>query len=220
MSPRKSSSASSKSPSGDALLQALEKDALPETLSREPKLSVMHDAVVRHLANRRAGTADTKKRDEVSGGGRKPWRQKGTGRARQGSIRSPQWRKGGIVFGPHPRSYALAMNKETRRSALGMALAAKAQAEALFVVDAAKLGATKSKELHALLWPQRETDSVLLVVHAAKDETAGQVRRAGRNLRRAAIIGHDGVSAHAVLAHDRVIVSRNALDALAEVGRG
>ncbi|MBV8165113.1 MAG: 50S ribosomal protein L4 [Candidatus Eremiobacteraeota bacterium] len=225
MTPRKSTSASSKSaksksPSTDALLQALEKDALPETLAREPKLSVMHEAVVRQLANRRAGTADTKKRDEVSGGGRKPWRQKGTGRARQGSIRSPQWRKGGIVFGPHPRSFALAMNKKTRRSALAMALATKAQAESLFVIDAAKLSAAKTKELHAVLWPQHETDSVLLVMHAGKDEAAGQVRRAGRNLRRAAVIGHDGISAHTVLAHDRVIVSRNALDALAEVGRG
>jgi large subunit ribosomal protein L4 len=220
VSPRKSSTATSKAAKPDAVLQALERESLPESLSREPKLSVMHAAVVRQLANRRAGTADTKKRDEVSGGGRKPWRQKGTGRARQGSIRSPQWRKGGVVFGPHPRSFALAMNRKARRSALAMALAAKAQAAGLFVVDAARVNATKTKELRSLLWPQEQTDSVLLVLHTNLDETAGQVRRAGRNLRRAAVIGHDGMSAHAVLAHDRVIVSRNALEALAEVCRG
>lgn len=220
MSPRKASTAAKETAQPGTVMQALKKDALPESLSREPKLSVMHESVVRHLANRRAGTADTKKRDEVSGGGRKPWRQKGTGRARQGSIRSPQWRKGGVVFGPHPRSFALSMNKKTRRSALAMALATKALADALFVMDGADMSATKTKELRSLLWPQGQGDSVLLVLHGAKDETAGQVRRAGRNLRRADVIGHDGVSAHAVLAHDRVIVSRNALEALAEVCRG
>src|ERR1700730_11030478 len=98
---------------------------MPAVFQREPKLSLLHEAVVRHLANRRAGTADTKTRDEVSGGGRKPWRQKGTGRARAGSIRSPIWRKGGVVFGPHPRSFAIAMTKKARRKALAMAIAAK-----------------------------------------------------------------------------------------------
>ena len=220
MSPRKATAAAKTAAQSDTLLQPLAQEALPEGLTREPKLSVMHEAVVRHLANRRAGTADTKKRDEVSGGGRKPWRQKGTGRARQGSIRSPQWRKGGIVFGPHPRSFALDMNKKARRSALAMALASKAAADALFVVDATGVDATKTKELRSLLWPQAQTDSVLLVLHGAKDETAPSVRRAGRNLRHADVVGHEGVSAHAVLSHDRVIVSRHALEAIAEVCRG
>src|SRR6202035_2453282 len=102
-------------------------------------LDVIYRAVHREFANSRAGTADTKKRDEVSGGGRKPWRQKGTGRARQGSIRSPLWRKGGVVFGPHPRSHAVGMNKKTRRSALAMAVASKANAGALFILDTSGL---------------------------------------------------------------------------------
>ncbi|MGB9825589.1 MAG: 50S ribosomal protein L4, partial [Desulfofundulus sp.] len=87
--------------------------------------ALIHQAVVRHLANRRRGTADTKTRAEVSGGGRKPWRQKGTGRARHGSIRSPLWRHGGVVFGPHPRSYAQDMPRKMRRLALKMALSEK-----------------------------------------------------------------------------------------------
>ena len=201
-------------------IEAVPTSALPEALKRTPKVSVLHEAVVRHLANRRAGTADTKTRDEVSGGGRKPWRQKGTGRARQGSIRSPQWRKGGIVFGPHPRSFALAMNKKTRRGALAMALAAKADADALFLVDTGAVTAAKSKELQAFLWPEDERDSVLLVLHSAKDEAAPQIRRAGRNLRRADVVGYAGLSAHAILTHDRVIVTKHALEALAEVCRG
>jgi large subunit ribosomal protein L4 len=203
----------------DRVAGALTPTDLPEVFQREPKVSVMHEAVVRHLANRRAGTADTKTRDEVSGGGRKPWRQKGTGRARQGSIRSPQWRKGGVVFGPHPRSYELGMNRKARRSALAMAIASKAQAQALFLVEAATLGAAKTKELAATLWPQAQTDSVLVVVHQTKDDAAPQIRRAGRNLRRADVADVASVSAHAVLGHDRVILTQAALDALAEVCR-
>src|ERR1700737_1578517 len=101
--------------------------------------ALLHHAVLRQLANRRAGTAKTKKRDEVRGGGRKPWRQKGTGRARHGSIRSPIWRKGGVGFGPHPRSFAIGMTKKARRKALAMAIAAKAASGELVVIDAAGL---------------------------------------------------------------------------------
>ncbi len=193
---------------------------IPDVFSKTPKLSVLHQSVVRHLANRRAGTADTKTRDEVSGGGRKPWRQKGTGRARQGSIRSPLWRKGGVVFGPHPRSFAIGMNKKARRSALAMAVAAKLEAKTLFVIDAVGLKTAKTKELSAILWPDTKGDTVLLVVHADKDDGARELRLAGRNLRRARVVAHNDISAHAILAHDRVVVSREALEAIAEVCRG
>ncbi|HEV2037902.1 MAG TPA: 50S ribosomal protein L4, partial [Candidatus Eremiobacteraceae bacterium] len=193
---------------------------IPEVFTKKPKLSVLHQAVVRHLANRRAGTADTKTRDEVAGGGRKPWRQKGTGRARQGSIRSPLWRKGGVVFGPHPRSYIVGMNKKTRRSALAMAISAKAQAGALFILDASGLKPEKTKELSAILWPDKKTDSVLLAVHTHKDNGARAIALAARNLRHADVVAHDAISAHAILAHDRVLLSRHALDALAEVCGG
>ena len=193
---------------------------IPDVFTQQPKLSVLHQAVVRHLANRRAGTADTKKRDEVSGGGRKPWRQKGTGRARHGSIRSPLWRKGGVVFGPHPRSHAIGMNKKTRRSALAMAIAAKAHAGTLFILDASGLKPAKAHELSAILWPETPGDSVLLAVHPQKDDGAREIHLAGRNLQRADVVAYSDVSAHAILAHDRFVVSRNALDALAEVCGG
>jgi len=193
---------------------------VPDIFTQQPKLSVLHQAVVRHLANRRAGTADTKTRDEVSGGGRKPWRQKGTGRARHGSIRSPLWRKGGVVFGPHPRSHAVGMNKKTRRSALAMAIAVKANSGALFILDASGLKPAKTQELIAILWPDKTGDSVLLALHPQKDDGAREIRLAGRNLRRAAVVAQNEISAHAILAHDRLVVSRNALDALAEVCGG
>ncbi|HXW50353.1 MAG TPA: 50S ribosomal protein L4 [Candidatus Acidoferrales bacterium] len=193
---------------------------IPDIFTRKPKVSLLHEAVVRHLANRRAGTADTKRRDEVSGGGRKPWRQKGTGRARQGSIRSPLWRKGGVVFGPHPRSYAKQMNKSARRSALAMAIAAKAEAGLLNVIDAAALAVAKTKELEALLWPENQTDTVLVAVDAAKDSNAKQLWRAARNLRRAKVQNYDDLSVHSILRHERLVMSPAALAALAEVCGG
>ncbi|MBC5806024.1 MAG: 50S ribosomal protein L4 [Candidatus Eremiobacter antarcticus] len=204
--------------------QQLDKDGkavgaaeLPAVFAGEIKPSLLHSAVIRHLANRRAGTASTKKRDEVAGGGRKPWRQKGTGRARQGSIRSPLWRKGGVVFGPHPRSFAVSMNKRTRRAALAMAIAAKAQADALAIVDADELRSPKTKELAAVLWAGGGSGSVLLALDAARDVFARQIYLAGRNVRRATVVSHDRLSVHALLSHDRVILTKNALDALAEV---
>src|SRR5579864_9586849 len=118
---------------------------VPPAFAIEARGALLHQAVKRQLANRRAGTADTKKRDEVAGGGRKPWRQKGTGRARHGSIRSPIWRKGGVVFGPHPRSFAIGMNKAARRRALAMAVSVKVQAGALTVIDPASIVASKTK---------------------------------------------------------------------------
>ncbi len=185
----------------------------------EPRSALLHQAVARHLANRRAGTASTKTRDEVAGGGRKPWRQKGTGRARHGSIRSPIWRKGGVVFGPHPRSYEIAMTRKARRRALAMAIAAKTAANELTVLDAAGLKPAKTKDLIALLWSEgadRRT-SVLLVVDRARDEGAGAISLSGRNIARATILDHGQANVHALLAHDRVLFTKNAYEALAEV---
>src|SRR5579872_2760303 len=193
---------------------------IPGVFLREPKLSLLHQAVVRHLANRRAGTADTKTRDEVSGGGRKPWRQKGTGRARHGSIRSPIWRKGGVVFGPHPRSFAVSMNKRSRRQALAMAINAKAEAGALSVIDAASLKLEKTKDFLALLWRDGARDSVLFVLDFDRDDNARHIHLSSRNVKHAHVIGQRDVSVHALLAHDRVVFSKNALDAVAEVCGG
>jgi len=202
---------------------------VPASFAREPKVALLHFAVTRELANRRAGTADTKKRDEVSGGGRKPWRQKGTGRARHGSIRSPIWRKGGVVFGPHPRSYRMAMNRRARRAALAMAIGARAAEGKLSVMDVSGLNPAKTKDLKALLWGggrKRKADSpdsnerVLFVVNLRKDEHARSIERAGGNLNRATIMDCAELGPHALLRHDRVILTKNAYEALAEVCGG
>lgn len=192
---------------------------VPDAFAVEPRSALLHQAVKRHLANRRSGTASTKTRDEVAGGGRKPWRQKGTGRARHGSIRSPIWRKGGVVFGPHPRSFAIAMPKKARRRALAMALAAKGADGALTVIDAAGLKPTKTKDLVGLVWSDgaHAGSSVLFVIDGARDEGAAAIAQSGRNVARLSVVGHGHVSVHGVLAHDRVIITKNAYEALAEV---
>jgi large subunit ribosomal protein L4 len=192
---------------------------VPAAFMREPKVSVLHFAVMRVLANRRAGTADTKTRGEVRGGGRKPWRQKGTGRARHGSIRSPIWRKGGVVFGPHPRSYNIAMNRRARRAAMAMAVAAKAADGGISVIDASGLNPAKTKELIGVLWGDGDARSgrVLLVLHPGKDEHAAAIALAGRNLAKATIVAYGEVDPHKMLGHERVIFTKHAYEALAEV---
>jgi large subunit ribosomal protein L4 len=183
-----------------------------------PNNALLHSAVVRNLANRRAGTASTKTRDEVRGGGRKPWRQKGTGRARQGSIRSPQWRKGGVVFGPHPRSFVRDMNKKQRRIALAQAIAQCCAQDSLSLFDAAGFAPVKTKEMLAMLWPEGGARKrTLLVINRGADAGASAIALAGRNLAHATILGHDEISVHALLAHERVVMTKSAYDALAEV---
>ena len=117
----------------------------------EPNQAVVHEAVKNHLANCRQGTQSALTRAEVSGGGKKPWRQKGTGHARQGSTRAPQWTHGGIVFAPKPRSYRTSLNKKTRRLALKSALSAKAAAGSVLVVDGLKLDEVKTKTMQGFL---------------------------------------------------------------------
>ena len=125
---------------------------LPEAIfGIEPNVSVMHDVVKNHLANCRQGTQSALTRAEVSGGGRKPWRQKGTGRARQGSTRAPQWTHGGIVFAPKPRSYRYTLNKKVRRLALKSALSAKAAQGKVLVVDKLEMGEIKTKTFQSFL---------------------------------------------------------------------
>ena len=133
----------------------------------EPNRPVMHQALVRQLANARQGNADTKTRAEVAGGGSKPWRQKGTGRARQGSTRSPQWRHGGIVFGPTPRSYEQKMPLKMRRLALRSALSAKAAEGQMRVVDDLKLDAPKTREMESILGNLSIQSSALILLPEA-----------------------------------------------------
>jgi len=173
---------------------------------------LLHQAVVRELADRRAGTHDTKGRSEVSGGGRKPWKQKGTGRARQGSIRAPQWKGGGKPFGPTPRSYEQAMPRRMRREALRAAIAAKIAAGEVRVVDAiAADGKTKAlvATLAALSVAAVPT---LLVVNALGEPLA----RAARNVSWLTVETPAHVSVYQLLRHAQVLVERAALAALEE----
>jgi large subunit ribosomal protein L4 len=139
---------------------------------------VMHQALVRQLANARRGNHKTKERNEVRGGGRKPWRQKGTGRARHGSIRSPQWRGGGVVFGPTPRSYRKRMPRKMRRIAMRSALSVKASGDQIVVVDELRLDNAKTREMVGLLGNLDLQESVLILL---TDRNEG-VERSARNL--------------------------------------
>ncbi len=133
----------------------------------EPNKPVMHQALLRQLANARQGTADTKKRDEVAGGGAKPWKQKGTGRARQGSTRAPQWRHGGVVFGPTPRKYTQKMPLKMRRLALRSALSTKVAEGQFRVVDDLKFDAPKTREMENVLGGLQVQSSALIVLPEA-----------------------------------------------------
>ena len=135
----------------------------------EPNTAVVHEVVKNHLANCRQGTQSALTRAEVSGGGKKPWRQKGTGHARQGSTRAPQWTHGGIVFAPKPRSYSYVLNKKVKRLAMKSALSAKAAAGEIIVIDSIKMDSIKTKDFRAFLNAVK-ADGKSLVVTPAKDE--------------------------------------------------
>jgi large subunit ribosomal protein L4 len=144
----------------------------------KPHEAVMHQAVLRQLANARQGTAATKTRSQVSGGGRKPWRQKGTGRARQGSIRAPQWKGGGIVFGPHPRSYRLRMPRKMRRLALKSALSVKAAEHSIVLVDDLTIEDPRTEDMLTVL-DNLEIESSALILLSERDLN---VEKSARNI--------------------------------------
>jgi len=178
-----------------------------------PNDAVLYDALRLARNNMRQGTADTKTRSEVSGGGRKPWRQKGTGRARQGSTRAPHWPGGGIVFGPHPRSYAIKMNRKERRLALKSALAYKAIESNLIIVDAFNLTSNKTKDAKKLLANFKTGKKVLIVV----DELSDELILATRNLNNILLLGVDEVNTYDVVLADTMIITETALKKLEEV---
>ncbi|MGH7334778.1 MAG: 50S ribosomal protein L4, partial [Candidatus Rokuibacteriota bacterium] len=184
-----------------------------EVFGVEIRVPLLHQSVERELADRRAGTHDTKGRSEVSGGGKKPWRQKGTGRARQGSIRATQWKGGGKPFGPTPRSYAKALPRAMRREALRAALAAKIGAGELMVVE--RLGGIdgKTKGLVARLAGLGVADHPTLLVVTALEEP---VRRASRNVPWLTVEPPSHVSVYQLLRARRVVIERAALLALQE----
>jgi len=175
-----------------------------------PNTAVLHQAVVAQLANKRKGTHSTKTRGMVAGGGRKPWRQKGTGRARQGSTRAPHWRGGGIVFGPHPRSYHKDLPRKMRRLAMRSALSAKVQDGELIVIDAFSLPAAKTREMAATLDRLGASGSALIVL-GGPDE---QVKRAAANLPKIRTVMPGSTNLVDVLNHRWLLMTVDAIEAL------
>lgn len=181
----------------------------------EPNEHVMHDAVVMHQASLRSGTHSTKNRSEVRGGGRKPWKQKGTGRARQGSIRSPQWVGGGVVFGPTPRKYGYRLPKKVRRLAIKSALSAKVASEQLKVVEDLSLDQIKTKAMIGIL-EQLNVQGKALIVTDAYNET---IALSSRNIPEATFVTADNISVLNVLKHDNLIMTKDAVAKVEEVLR-
>ncbi len=178
-----------------------------------PNESVVHDVVKNHLANKRQGTQSALTRAEVSGGGRKPWKQKGTGRARQGSTRAPQWTHGGIVFAPKPRSYSYTLNKKSRRLALKSVLSAKASEQNIIVIDSIKMDAPKTKEFAAFLSAVGAAGKSL-VVTAAPDTN---VVLSGRNIPGCEITFANLINVYDILNAQKLVVDQAALAKIEEV---
>jgi len=187
---------------------------LPANVFEAPiNIDLMHQAYVRQMANARLGTHKTKSRGEVAGGGRKPWRQKGTGRARHGSIRSPQWVGGGRVHTPRPRSYAQAMPKKMRRAALRSALSAKAAEAGIVVVDDVALAEPKTRLMVEALNTLVGEASVLVLM-AEKDDSYDTIVRSSDNLGAAKVLLASYLNIRDLLGYDKVILPLKALDAL------
>ena len=178
-----------------------------------PNDAVLYDAITLAQNSLRQGTHDTKTRAEVSGGGKKPWRQKGTGRARQGSTRAPHWRHGGIVFGPHPRTYEKKMNRKERRLALKSALAYKNIDKELIVVDNFNLKSNKTKDAIKVLETLKATEKTVIVV----DELTENTVLATRNLSNIILLTADEINVLDIIAADNMIVTTEAVKRIEEV---
>ena len=179
----------------------------------EPSIPAMHLCVVSYLANQRQGTQSTLTRAEVSGGGKKPWRQKGSGRARQGSTRSPQWTHGGIALGPKPREYGKTVNKKVRRLAMKSALSSKVAAEELIVLDSLEMNEIKTKEVVSVL-SALETGKKVLIVLPEKNET---VYRSARNIKGVKTTLVNTLNVYDILNCDSLVVLKDAVAKIEEV---
>lgn len=184
-----------------------------EVWNIEPNNAVLYDAIILSRASLRQGTHATKTRSEVSGGGIKPWRQKGTGRARQGSIRAPHWVGGGTVFGPQPRSYAKRMNRKERRLALKSALAYKVLEKELIIVDSLEVKTPKTKEMLGILENLKATRSILIVV----EELNENLILATRNLENVILLEANEINTLDVVSADNMIITEAAVKELEEV---
>ena len=179
----------------------------------EPNVSVMHTVVKNYLANQRQGTQSALTRSEVSGGGAKPYRQKGTGRARQGSTRAPQWTHGGVAFAPKPRSYRYTVNKKVRKLAIKSALSTKASAQKLIVIDAIKFDAPKTKAFAAFM-SAVNASAKSLVVTAAPDQNVALI---GRNLPGVKTTMANMINTYDILKYDTLVVDKASLTVIEEV---
>ena len=179
----------------------------------EPNVSVMHDVVKNHLANCRQGTQSALTRGEVSGGGRKPWRQKGTGHARQGSTRAPQWTHGGIVFAPKPRDYSYRLNKKSRRLALKSALSAKAQAGEIVVIDEIKMNEIKTKTFKNFLNAVK-VERKALIITAEVNES---VIKSARNIEGVQTTFANLINVYDILNANQLVLDKAALAKIEEV---
>ena len=179
----------------------------------EPNECVVHEVVKNHLANCRQGTQSALTRAEVSGGGKKPWRQKGTGHARQGSTRAPQWTHGGIVFAPKPRSYSYVLNKKVKRLAMKSALSAKAAAGEIIVVDSIKMDAIKTKDFRTFLGAVK-AEGKALVVTPAKDEI---IVKSTRNIPGVETAMANLINVYDILKAKYLVIDKEALAVIEEV---
>nr|WP_316623687.1 50S ribosomal protein L4 [uncultured Ruminococcus sp.] len=179
----------------------------------EPNAAVMHQMVVSYLANQRQGTQSALTRSEVSGGGRKPWRQKGTGRARQGSTRAPQWYHGGVVFAPKPRDYRFSVNKKVRRLAMKSAFSTKAAAEEIIVIDAIKLDEIKTAKIAAMLSAVGSEKKALIVL----PEVDEKVIKSARNIKGVKTAQVNELNVYDILNADKLIIAKDALTKIEEV---
>ena len=179
----------------------------------EPNEAVLFETVIQQRAALRQGNHKVKNRSEVAGGGRKPWRQKGTGRARQGSIRSPQWRGGGVVFGPTPRSYAYKLPKKVRRLALLSGLSSKVREENVIVLDALTFDAPKTKEFMQVL-KDLSINKKALFVTADLDET---VALSARNIPGISVITASSISVLDLVGHEKLVMTKSAVEKIEEV---
>ena len=179
----------------------------------EPNMSAMHLVVVGYLANQRQGTQSTKTRSEVSGGGKKPWRQKGTGRARQGSTRAPQWYHGGIALGPKPRTYGISINKKVRRLAMKSALSSKVAADEMIVLDSIKLDAIKTKAMAEMFAAIKAGKKVLVVL----PENNEAIYKSIRNIEGAKVSTVNTLNVYDILNCDSLVVLKDSVTKIEEV---
>ena len=187
-------------------------DASDAIFAVEVNESVLHTVVVNHLANKRQGTQSTKTRTEVRGGGKKPWRQKGTGRARQGSIRAPQWVGGGVALGPKPRSYRFSVNKKVKRIALKSALTAKYNDYAVYVVDGLSLDEIKTAKIAALLKGLEVTSALIVTAEADTN-----IYKSARNIMGVTPTHVGTLNTYDILKHKAIVLSKDAVTKIEEV---